>query len=343
MDHALTKHEEYLPNVQKFRLKCYDYRYSKSTICKWIDSATASLVNLEELNIYLHPQYATKNYRVSLSRIVFSYKKLKDLRLAGGIIVDNIPTNVFFPCLKTLKLTSISIVSDNPLNKKLSVVCPVLETFHIEDCSLEILREGYTKKELCLKYLTGSLIQDDCTNNLACLDLASINVTKSNGYPTFKILKQLELCDTDMFQILELIGGCNKQPVFQHLTHLVVKVNQKHYFSALPALLEHSPNLTSLVLKKAKFYPYGYEGKYRWDAPLTVSKCLLCNLETIQINEFNGFQEVKVVKYFLKNALVLKKLVLCVARDVRTTIKTSILDEPRASGQCEVEFRSIIS
>ena len=57
-----------------------------------------------------------------------------------------------------------------------------------------------------------------------------------------------------MFQILKFIGKHGNRPVFQHLTHLVVRVDNKNRFSALPVFLEHSPNLTSLVLEKAKVW-----------------------------------------------------------------------------------------
>lgn len=191
MEKALSNHED-LPRVlRKFCLRCYDTRYSKITISKWIDSATASVFNLEELDIFVRPIH-----HVNLPSIFFSCRRLKTLKLGGRIIVDNIPTGVLFPCLKTIKFLSISIVLDNPLNNLLSAVCPVLENFHIEDCSLKILRKK--KTELELKYLRGSWIQGDCSNNLSSLDSSSITVTNSNRDPSFKVLKQLELRDTDV-------------------------------------------------------------------------------------------------------------------------------------------------
>lgn len=320
IEKTLGNHEN-LPSVREFRLRCYNFTYENSKISQWIDSVvTASASNLEKLDIYVR-----QIRHVMLPVSVFSCQKLKFLRLGGhNIIVQDIPTPLFLPCLKTLKLESISILSNDiiMLNKLLSTVSPVLEISLIKDCSLKDSLASETKQSL--KYLKGSWVQGE-----------------SKEDPAFVVLKQLELWDEDMFEIVRFKYG--DKPVFENLTHLVVEVDQEKGFLALPHLLEHSPNLTSLELKKASFEPVfrGYRRDINdWDAPdATVFKCLSCKLETVQINEFCGFQEVEVVKYFLMNAKVLKKLVLCVARALSDEIKASILDEPRASSQCEIEFR----
>ncbi|XVE80335.1 hypothetical protein DITRI_Ditri14bG0131600 [Diplodiscus trichospermus] len=344
MDEASSNHEE-LPSVRKFRLRCYNYTYSKITIHKWINSAIAFAFNLEELDIY-----TDQISQVKLPSVVFSCQRLKTLKLAGGIVVDDIPGDVFFPCLETLKFNSISVVADNPLGKLFSVVCPNLEILHIDDCSLNIFLWG-RKIKLDLKYVMASLKQGGCQNSLLSLDSTTIKVTESQKDPTLKVLKQLVLFDTDMFEILMFNRNGNR-PIFQHLTHLVVKVEHK-YFLCLTSLLEHSPNLTSLVVEKAKvvreiwenasYWPYEYQIINKWDAPTTVFKCLVCSLETVQMKDVNGFQEMEVIKYFLQNALVMKKLVLYVARALSNEIKASILDQPRASNQCKIEFRPMIS
>lgn len=57
-------------------------------------------------------------------------------------------------------------------------------------------------------------------------------------------------------------------------------------------------------------------------------------LETVKINGFeDGSREIEIVKYILKNALALKKLILCYVRISEGT-KMSIMDEPRASTHC---------
>ncbi|XVF70564.1 hypothetical protein PTKIN_Ptkin11bG0172000 [Pterospermum kingtungense] len=341
IEKALSNHEN-LPWVQKFRLRCYHTTYTTAKIYKWIDSAvTASVSNLQELDIYVRRD----RRGVKLPCSVFTCRKLRFLKLAGGVIVDEIPTGrVDFPCLKTLKLVSISILESISFVSAvlISSFCPVLEISHIEDC---FLKNPLTSETLHLKYLEGLWVQGNCPNNLSKRD------------PTFRVLKHLELHDEDMFQIVKFKVRDGNPPVFQHLTHLKVKVDKEKRFSALPLLLQHSPNLTSLVLDKgslerspnsnctefsyfSQVFSHGHRRDIRnWEAPAaTVFKCLSSNLETVQINEFYGSPEVKVVKYFLKNAKNLKKLVLCVERPLSDEIKASILDEPRASAQCEIEF-----
>ncbi|XVE80337.1 hypothetical protein DITRI_Ditri14bG0131800 [Diplodiscus trichospermus] len=327
----MSNHEVF-PRVRKFFLRCYISTYSQTTISKWINSTTASASNLEELYLYVH-----RNSNVNLPSAFFSCQRLKKLRLAGGIIVD-IPTDLVFPCLQTIKFISISIVADNPLDKLFSAACPKLEILHIENCSIKIFSWRH-KTKLYLKFFKASWIQGGSWNNIFSLDSSSNNA---------KVLKQLELLDTDTFEIVKFRGRHGNRPVFEHLTHVVVKVGHK-YCVALPVLLQHSPNLTCLVLERHKASEDFLEqiSSVYWGFPFgygeDIYKCLVCSLETVQIKEFNGIQEMEVVKYFLKNALVLKKLVLCVASALNDEIKASILDQPRASDQCEIEFRSNIS
>lgn len=106
-------------------------------------------------------------------------------------------------------------------------------------------------------------------------------------------------------------------------------------------LFLHDPTIN---LNSYQVFPERYKynkGINQWGEPAdTFYECLAYNLETVQIKRYYGFQEVFVVRYFLENALVLKKLILFVERSSSDEIKASILDEPRASAQCVIEFRS---
>ncbi|XP_021287386.1 F-box/LRR-repeat protein 13-like [Herrania umbratica] len=333
LDKALSNHEE-LHRLRTFRLRCYDPSYSVTKMSNWILSATASVSTLEELDIYVNNVH--KIHYVNLPCILFSCQRLKSLKLAGCNIVDSIPADVVFPCLKTLKLVSISILDDNLFNKLLSAF-PVLERFHIEDC---LKGSG-----LHVKYLRGSMIQGDCQNNLLSLDAASINVTEPNRASTSKLLttiynkvKQLEIYEDNMLLSLGLIREHENPPLFQNLAHLVVEVDYMYDCQALRLLLDHSPNLTSLVLEKK--FPYKLVRNDRWNAP--PAACLSCNLETVQINRFRK-KDAEVVKYFLRNGLALKKLVVCSARAVSSKVIASILDAPRGSSQCQIEYHLPVS
>ncbi|XVF70567.1 hypothetical protein PTKIN_Ptkin11bG0172300 [Pterospermum kingtungense] len=231
MEKALTNHEN-LPRVQKFRLQCFNYKYTVTTVSRWINSAvTASVSNLQELDISVH----RSGQRFKLPCSVFSCQKLKFLRLAGHIIVSEIPTGVLFPCLKTLEFESICIESDiNQFNKLFSTACPVLEISLIKDFHLRLSNLWMFPIQLQYKYLEGSWVQGNCPYN-----------------QSKRVLKHLELHEEDMFEVVRFMSRNGNWPVFEHLTHLVVQVDQEKRISALPFLLEHAPNLTSLELKKA--------------------------------------------------------------------------------------------
>ncbi|XVF70565.1 hypothetical protein PTKIN_Ptkin11bG0172100 [Pterospermum kingtungense] len=227
MEKALSNHEQ-LTRVQKFLLRCSNNDYKSATISNWIHSAiTASVSNLVEIDIYAH-----ENLRVKFPRSFFSCRKLRFLRLSGVISVNKIPKGMVFPCLKTLELESISIVSnDNQLNNLLSIGCPVLEYSLLRDFSLNY---SWTCPAQRFRYLRGTWVRGDCPNNLSK-----------------RILKHLELYDNDMFDIVTFMGRVGNRPIFEHLTHVVVEVGPETPFLGLRDLLKHSPNLTSLELKKA--------------------------------------------------------------------------------------------
>ncbi|OMP04457.1 hypothetical protein COLO4_09617 [Corchorus olitorius] len=293
MNNALLHHEL---RIWKFRLRVYDRTYYiRNSISSWIQrSAIASSVHLEDFDVHLPYDIGTYRY-VNLPSAIFSCRRLKILRLSGGVRIDDIPCGVVFPCLKTLELVTVSFVRNPNLNNLLpSAVCPMLETFHLENCSIGVIEEIgddyiYYNIVFLIKYIRGTMgeISDYCSSN----QLSTVN-SAPNMDPTFMFLKkveQLEICPADDF--LEFIGEKYNQPVFNNLTNLVIrKCGDFH-----PAFfMKHSPNLTSLIVED---------------------------------------DDVRIVEQFLKNALVLKKLVLRVQEGLTDRMKADILREPRASSQ----------
>ncbi|OMO80593.1 F-box/LRR-repeat protein [Corchorus capsularis] len=336
MNDVLLNHEV---RVRKFRLTVYDYTCNPNSVSNWIHRWTeASSLNLEELHIDV-PSYVSDRY-VNLPGTVFSCRRLKSLRLSGGLRIDNIPSDAVFPCLKTLKLLSVSFVGNPNLNNLLSsAVCPMLETFHIQNCSIEqFISDHDIYRTMCvIKYIRGTMGESACcsSNQLSTVDSAP------NMDPTFmfvKMINKVEQLEISYANMSQFISEEYNQPVFKNLRHLVVKDCRYIDTPALSLLLKHSPNLTSLVLEEFDWWT-DHEPE-----AASFTKCLLRNLETIQISIKNSYMktdEVEVVKQFLKNALVLKKLVLlCDERGLRDGMKASILSEPRASTQCDIEFHS---
>nr|XP_027063523.1 putative F-box/FBD/LRR-repeat protein At5g44950 [Coffea arabica] len=89
----------------------------------------------------------------------------------------------------------------------------------------------------------------------------------------------------------------------------------------LPELLEISPKLESLSLPQGitspglmGFNPQENQGiSYSWKPPQNVPECLLFSLKNVEIRRITGRveEEVKLLKYFLENALVLEKITIC--------------------------------
>ncbi|KAK8687669.1 hypothetical protein V6N13_086471 [Hibiscus sabdariffa] len=168
MENAL-KHHGNLETIRRFRLRCYGREYNEFLISKWMNLSTApSCSNLQGFDVHL-----VDKYRVTLTCAIFSCPKLERIRLSGGIVIDEIPTDarVFLPCLKTLQFRWLSIQGDNTLNKLL-YGCPRIETFDVEDCFLrsDKPRRTVTIKKLkaagdVLKSISGTVKQlEMCTN-----------------------------------------------------------------------------------------------------------------------------------------------------------------------------------
>ncbi|KAL4297621.1 hypothetical protein GQ457_12G006300 [Hibiscus cannabinus] len=343
MDHVVKNHEN-LAMVKRFRLLCFDCSYGEPVICRWVDLLTSlSRSNLEVFRIHLSRQIVRNlppsQYHLDLSRMNITCQKLKTIWLSGKIVIEEIPINVrvFFPCLKTFRLKGVSIVGGNTLNKLLSG-SPLLEIFKVEDCFIDSDRDRFanfnlpevTIKMLYLEYLvkpSGIHDVDGDSNHVLSPGSASIQVTHQSKV-ALDFLKSIRNMVKDL--VIDNIDNVsfeniddNGAIVWQNLTHLVVKLNDSPSH-ALPFLVGRAPNLVSLVLEKG----------IMWDnMRFVLPSVSYSKLETVKIIVSGGFEEMEIVEYFLKNASVLKKLILCYG-SISEEMKATIVDEHRASG-CE--------
>ncbi|KAE8673312.1 hypothetical protein F3Y22_tig00111794pilonHSYRG00068 [Hibiscus syriacus] len=190
------KYHQNLAILRKFRLWCINLPCKESLISKCIDSSTASSCsNHQVLDIYL-----AEGYLVDLSPTIFSCRKITSLRLSSGIVIDEIPSDtcVFFPCLKTLRLKSISIFGGNTLNKLLCG-CPRFKVFNIERCYVlsDISTPTVMVKQLHIKYhIKPSRIHEDGDSNRV-LSLSSACIVdfrrtrEYNSQVTFDLLNSV--------------------------------------------------------------------------------------------------------------------------------------------------------
>ncbi|KAI8558539.1 hypothetical protein RHMOL_Rhmol04G0102600 [Rhododendron molle] len=150
--------------------------------------------------------------------------------------------------------------------------------------------------------------------------------------------------------------------LFPSLTHLHMAIHDSPW-SVVPDLLGHIPSLTVLVLNKVssfcgdkKFHFHLFQTLNANDccvcyqdrkcrdvclwcgAPENVPICLSLSLEKIEFNGFSGCnKEMKLVRYLLENAMVLKKLTLR-SWSRNKKIKTDLQKYKRGSGTCQIEF-----
>jgi hypothetical protein len=122
--------------------------------------------------------------------------------------------------------------------------------------------------------------------------------------------------------------GCSL-PVFDNLSKLTLR-REGHWGKILVKFLERSPNLESFVIYlteeeemvndlKDCWDPEDYVSVLywrEWSPPESVPKCLLSSLKTVSMKGFNvrsdfGYlDEMDLIKYLLKNCLVLEKMTI---------------------------------
>uniref|UniRef100_A0A5B7CCT0 Putative F-box/RNI/FBD-like domains-containing protein n=1 Tax=Davidia involucrata TaxID=16924 RepID=A0A5B7CCT0_DAVIN len=348
----------------KFRVKCgqMDDMFHINT---WVCAAIGR--NVQELDLCI----ISDKQPMELPRSLLTCKTLVVLKL-GHEIVISVPASglVCFPNLKILHLISVKYANDDSVHKLFSS-CPVLEdlliklieadnelTFSIcasalkrltietggDDCKFEINAPA-------LQYLNfkDHVFEDFSVQNLS--SLVQANVYLSDIYDidcvfsdiVFKLLEQpsnvkfLFLSGQTM-EALSFSSDYN-HPTFHNLKRLEVDVGCCDWH-VLPKLLEGSDDLEVLVFSKGDMEDYPHESC--WTQPQSVPKCLSLHLTTFVISGFEGCKdELKLVKYILKNAQVLKTMTIN-TRSPDLGAKFKLLQKismfPRGSKTCQIAF-----
>ncbi|KAH7859513.1 hypothetical protein Vadar_002040 [Vaccinium darrowii] len=140
---------------------------------------------------------------------------------------------------------------------------------------------------------------------------------------------------------------------YRNLVHLELGFDPFNGPLLLLDLLQSSPKLEILVFPEGLTVPddreydinrrLGFE--YHWSPPERVPECLLLSLKTIEIHRFFGDvkDELNLVKYLLKNGMVLEKMtILCSYYDFVGDNSFSFKDElenyPRGSNNCNLRL-----
>ncbi|KAJ0430771.1 putative F-box domain, FBD domain, leucine-rich repeat domain superfamily [Helianthus annuus] len=351
------------PHVKLFRLKFSDryYWYRMSGVSSWIDKAVR--LNVHELDIHV----ILAQLPVSLITCKTLTKLSIDCEIRNGLVWRCL-CSVNLPCLKTLDIA----VFDKPHENAFKLIrgCPVLESLFLTVTWLAD-EENYIFVIPTLKRMKLTILycMAPCTNNVV-LNVPNLEYLFVGGvlcsYFFYEDVSSLVgasfsfthvRCDSMWVDILKGTNGVKSLsaqigpivyyeipidsplPSFPNMTYLELK-GFRNWRLIIPEFLESSPELKHLCIEKANMSKTDIESL--WVEPKLVPACLLTNLTTIKFSKCEGRKcDVQFLKYMLGNAEVLKTVTI-IWRSLRfkqeRRLSTQLLNVPRASRHCEINF-----
>ncbi|KAJ4706766.1 FBD-associated F-box protein [Melia azedarach] len=362
----------YPVDINKFSLHCCQLRYL-ACLQSWVSTAIMRNVREIELGIKMDSFIP-----IELPESIYTSRTLEVLKLNSDFAIRLPPSGLCFPSLKILHV-EIDDGGDN-LTETLLSNCPVLEdmsimvhlyghfaTFNISSCilkrlTLRFLHEG----EL---YLTEHHVVITAPNldYLSILDWPPVSYMLYELHSLTKVVvdfsrldainpyNELMVCSYQaapcVVQLLKFITktkflsltigtihvlDCVADffPRFPNLTCLEVEVLGR--WELLFVLLSRAPNLESLIAD------IGFD--CNWTKPHFVPDCLLSHLKTIKIRGIKGEKnQLKLIKYLLKNGEVLDTLIICLQRafpqkmGLKDKLYQELLIFERGSKTCKVK------
>ncbi|XP_023644793.1 F-box/FBD/LRR-repeat protein At1g51370 [Capsella rubella] len=342
--------------IRKLRLNICD-PYRKCDLNSWIDFVTTT-PRLRHLAV----SYCPTN-EIPLS--IYKCKTLVHLALVRVALADA-EIAVSFPCLKIMHLEDVVYPNETMLQKLISG-SPVLEDLMISTYMsrkakvLQVL--SHTLKRMNIDESTEFVIDAPLLQSLR----TTIHLTKNFkiinvGFPTkldidvvygnltygkslihdilTDISRVRDLVITNVI-LKEIFSNSNSGPVlqFRDLSSLNAKLC-KSDLEMLPTILESCPKLESFTLELVKDPSMiKKEPNVVFSA---VPQCLVSSLKFVELKRltprlrYEG--EMELIRYFLKNSKVLKKLKLNVyyTKKAKCDFLTEVVALTRCSSACEV-------
>ncbi|CAL9243400.1 unnamed protein product [Arabidopsis halleri] len=276
---------------------------------------------------------------------------------------------VSFPRLKIMHLLCVLLSKDAAFERFISC-CPVLEDLRISGCvskpqpfrvhsrSLKRLYIGEVDSvpgvvidapQLCCLSIIDNKSKSFIINNLEYGGELEVYVTfglEVSDEASFLsgrglihsflsgILKVGDLTIyADTFEIIYNYSKSESLPQFSFMSRLSVTFYPQD-LKWLATFLESCPNLKSLVVVLFDYYQY----EELHSEEMNKIKCLQSSLEFVDFKLFSGHvAEMKLVRCFLENCAILKKLTLHLdSKSTEDEIVKTLLEIPRASTTCEV-------
>ncbi|KAI9108129.1 hypothetical protein K1719_021002 [Acacia pycnantha] len=314
-----TLHLVDLKSVKMFVLKCDRYEWKRERFEEYyevsrgkVDSWLNKLLKckLECLNLWFTYGIDLLPW-VPLPCTIFKCSSIKILKLAGVNVSDLSDVNL--PSLKTLHLTSAQFANPGSLALLLSK-CARLEELLLHyiqfpDVMGTILNIGKLYN-LVIAFVPGELFSMEAISNVIFLCLQKHNVFCDYEFPKF--------------------------PTFYNLTHLEIELSQNGWtsmFSCLPSF----PMLETLIIYE------GVEGlDWFMETNIDVPLCISSHLKTFALFGFRCMQsEFKIVRFIMKNATVLRSVVIWTAyvfghEAERHNLLETVSSYPKCSQNCSI-------
>ncbi|KAJ6417200.1 hypothetical protein OIU84_002997 [Salix udensis] len=226
----------------------------------------------------------------------------------------------------------ICVPYDHRYRKKLTIDTPNLEFLKLVD---------FASEELSMKRADSLLQADLCFGYHADAFNVGIEEYANMVVQFYRQISGVKTLSLSNFNIETLLGAAVSKfpclgnlPTFRNLIHLEVLVFDA-YVWILPEILQCTSNLEVFVFILDED---AYD--WNWCAPHSVPQCLSSCLQVIEFNDFEGVSgETEMVEYFLRNALVLKKMTITYLTDLKTS-EVDVLKRlstcPKGSDACHI-------
>ncbi|XP_075079672.1 FBD-associated F-box protein At5g60610 [Nicotiana tabacum] len=176
------------------------------------------------------------------------------------------------------------------------------------------------------------------------------NPLKEIGMLTYKMIKNvpstsaLKLCMVSVRGVYRMAHEVRNSPVmFYKLKSLKLTVGiDEACMQAMILLLKHSPNLEVLNLFSDE--NFGWDENWKLHDPSESIVCLKSHLKMIQLTGFKYEEnEMELLRFFLKNARVLEKLIIVWAdfADISKKASEVVLEYPKTSSHTVVTFLDV--
>ncbi|CAA7028119.1 unnamed protein product [Microthlaspi erraticum] len=343
---------------------------SSEDLATWIRIGMVREVRELEISDWSEEPFIHGRSSIVLPRSLYTYAKLEVLKLADVVVLD-VPTDVFFPSLKSLHLQCVEYGSgtDGSYRTLLSG-CPVLEELVLDACDnfglpplsvdmhtlqrLSILGKFYPGNGKRLYYTVVFNVPSlkylkfvDCYGDL-CLSRNMPEVVEANVCVTHQNREKL----LESLTSVKRLCLCLAAPMLQHrigfyhLLHLELCGGYAGWWDLLTWMLESSPKLQLLKLCTCNQHVGAEPIEGHWREPSSVPECLMFHLHTFNWKPYNlEDEEKKIVAYILKNARELKTAGISMwTMDYSKILQAQkfLVSLPRASSSCQLKLNGVV-